>query len=136
VISESGDGDAAVELAQSLRPDVVLMDTQMPRRDGLAACRTLKAADRSTRVILYSAYESELFHARASNTGADLLLGKQDLFERSAIHFILLWPKTRPIRNRIQETSHDPALGSQAFNRPPIRWPATQSAATVTARRH
>jgi len=83
VLAEAGAGDEAVELAGRLRPQVVLMDVQMPHLDGVAACRAIKSSAPAVRVILYSAYDSELYRARQSDAGADRLLGKQDLFEQA-----------------------------------------------------
>jgi DNA-binding NarL/FixJ family response regulator len=83
VLAEAGSGDEAVDLAGRLDPQVVLMDIQMPRGDGVTACRAIKSARPAAGVILYSAYDSELYRARRDDAGADLLLGKQELFERA-----------------------------------------------------
>ena len=42
VVGQSGDGDQAVRQARALRPDVILMDLVMPRKDGVAAIREIK----------------------------------------------------------------------------------------------
>lgn len=42
-IHEAADGEEGWRLAQALRPDVVLLDRMMPRMDGLALCRLLRA---------------------------------------------------------------------------------------------
>ena len=39
VVGQAGDGEAAVRVAQSLRPDVIIMDVTMPIKNGIDACR-------------------------------------------------------------------------------------------------
>ena len=53
-VSVAADGDEAVTLALTVRPDLILLDVEMPRVDGFTACRTLRAlpATRRTPIIL------------------------------------------------------------------------------------
>jgi DNA-binding NarL/FixJ family response regulator len=52
VVGEAADGLAAVSLAESLRPDIVLMDLKMPGADGLAALTELRARGVTARVLV------------------------------------------------------------------------------------
>ena len=68
VVGEAGDGAAAVNLARSLKPDLVLMDIKMPDMDGIAAAQTL-GAERVAPVLLLTAYSDREFIDRAVDAG-------------------------------------------------------------------
>jgi two-component system chemotaxis response regulator CheY len=55
VVAEGEDGQEAVDLYRRLRPDLVLLDTTMPRLDGIAALREIVAEDPQAQVIMITA---------------------------------------------------------------------------------
>ena len=79
VVGEAGDGVAAVQLAQSLRPDVVLMDVNMARLDGVAATRRIRALLPHTVVVGMSFFSPEMIEQAMRSAGADLFLPKDTL---------------------------------------------------------
>ncbi len=59
VAGEAGDGAQAIALAAALRPDVILLDLEMPGLDGEAALRALRAADPAARVLVFTAFDTD-----------------------------------------------------------------------------
>jgi DNA-binding NarL/FixJ family response regulator len=59
VVGEAGTGAEAVTEAARLRPDVVLMDLEMPVLDGIEAIRRLRAADPSVQVVVLTAFDTD-----------------------------------------------------------------------------
>jgi DNA-binding NarL/FixJ family response regulator len=59
VVGQAGDGEEAVALAQTLQPDVVLMDLKMPRLGGITATRHIRAALPETQVIILTTYDAD-----------------------------------------------------------------------------
>jgi DNA-binding NarL/FixJ family response regulator len=76
VIGEGADGKAAVELTQSLRPDVLVLDVSMPVMDGLDAAQEIAATTPSTTIILFTSHDSEPLLERAQNLGVKAVLSK------------------------------------------------------------
>src|SRR5690554_2055898 len=59
VVGEAADGVQAVEQVQALRPDVMLLDLAMPEMDGVAVLKRLREAGLNTRVIVFTAFDTD-----------------------------------------------------------------------------
>ncbi len=70
VLGEASDGAEAVEKAESLHPDVVLMDLRMPNTDGATAIRTLAERANPARVLVLTTYETDADVVPAIEAGA------------------------------------------------------------------
>ncbi|MGN7860135.1 response regulator [Microbacterium sp. 22303] len=76
VVGEAQDGIEAVALATVHRPDVVLMDVQMPRKDGLEATRELVASGSGIRVLVLTTFDLDAYAFGAIDAGASGFLLK------------------------------------------------------------
>ena len=83
VVGEAGDGETAVRVAQSVKPDVVIMDVMMPVKNGIDACRDITESLPDTRVLILTAASEEDAVMEALTAGAVGYLqkysGKTDL---------------------------------------------------------
>ncbi|TDE40737.1 response regulator transcription factor [Antarcticimicrobium sediminis] len=70
VVGTLGDGQAAVEQAEALRPDVILMDLNMPRLGGLSATEILLERAPGARVLILSMHDSPEYISSALSHGA------------------------------------------------------------------
>ena len=59
VVGQAGDGEAAVRIAQRLKPDVIIMDVMMPLKNGIDACREITEMLPDTRVLMLTASAEE-----------------------------------------------------------------------------
>jgi two-component system, response regulator PdtaR len=75
VVGEAADGEAAVELARTLEPDIVILDVKMPVLDGISAAEQITAAGTSAVVMLTAFSQRELVE-RAVDAGAMAYLVK------------------------------------------------------------
>jgi len=70
VVGEAGSGAEAIALAESLCPDVILMDLRMPDVDGVTATERILATLPRTRIVVVTTYESDTDILRAVEAGA------------------------------------------------------------------
>jgi len=89
IVGEAADGIEAVELAERLHPDVVVMDVRMPRVDGVAATRALTAQDHGepTKVLVITTFDLDEYVVEALRAGASGFLLK-DATSAELVHAV------------------------------------------------
>lgn len=77
-VVEAINGKEAVELAQEVRPQIILMDLSLPVVDGLAATRQIRSLPemRTVPIVAVSAHDSSDFHGMALEAGCDAYVTK------------------------------------------------------------
>jgi response regulator NasT len=75
IVGEAGDGQEAVELAEQQKPDLVIMDVKMPRRDGIDAAAEI-ASKRIAPIVVLTAFSQRDLVERARDAGAMAYLVK------------------------------------------------------------
>ena len=123
VVGEAGDGEEAVNLATSLKPDVAIVDVSMPKMDGIEATRRIKAACPSINVLILSAYDDDQFIFSLLEAGAAGYLLKS-IRSRELLDAIravysgesVLHPSiARKVLNRFVSTSDRPTESKEPF---------------------
>lgn len=115
IAGEAGDGEEAVRVARREHPDIVLMDVQMPRMDGLEATVALAALDRPPKVLILTTFERDDYVFAALRAGASGFLLKNapsdqliDAVRQVAAGDALLAPSVT--RRIIEEFARRPAV--------------------------
>lgn len=78
VVGQAADGEAVLALARSLRPDMLLVDVEMPRLSGVDVVRTLRARGDQVRVLALSAYDEPEYVYGLLDAGASGYLMKEE----------------------------------------------------------
>jgi len=128
VVGEAKNGQEAVELAQSLQPDVVLMDVQMPVLDGITATATVVSEHPATRILILTTFDREDYLFTALRAGASGFLLKTadadelvDAVRKVAGGLALLSPEmTVPLISRFAQGDTAATLDQQAGGTLPL----------------
>lgn len=70
IVAEAKDGEEAVSIAKKMKPDIVIMDLVMPRKDGVEATAEILAACSETKIIILTSFSTSDKIARAIENGA------------------------------------------------------------------
>jgi DNA-binding NarL/FixJ family response regulator len=81
VVGEASNGEQALELVQSLNPDIVLMDVEMPGMDGITATATILDSTSHCTVVMMSIHDDIHTRTRALAAGATAFVEKRGAVE-------------------------------------------------------
>src|SRR5205814_4380216 len=70
VVGEAADGEAVLQLAQALKPDIIVIDISMPRMNGLVATRMLKRLQPEAAIIALTRHEEDTYLESLLRAGA------------------------------------------------------------------
>lgn len=81
VVGEADNGVAAIHLAQRLTPNIILMDAEMPKMDGITATHRLARHAPESHVVILSAHDNDDLRAKAKAAGAAAFVSKTQFVE-------------------------------------------------------
>lgn len=105
VCAEAADGRQAVDLAQELAPDVVVMDIGMPGLNGIEATRRIRKTSRRTEVLALSLHESEHYASEVLAAGARGYVFKSDAAQEVVQAVRSIRSKKRYLTKRLAESA-------------------------------
>ncbi|HSY65904.1 MAG TPA: response regulator transcription factor [Terriglobales bacterium] len=78
VVGEARDGQHAVSLAESLKPDVIVINVTMPKMSGFEAARRIRVCVPDSAIVILSSHKDKQFIEEARKAGANGYVGKSD----------------------------------------------------------
>lgn len=76
IVTEAGDGQAALDSVAAHQPDLVVLDLEMPRMDGLDLARAIRQRWPRLRLVMMTAFDSSQTRERAEQAGVDRFVSK------------------------------------------------------------
>lgn len=76
VIAEAADAAEGIDLAEAVQPDLIVLDMEMPRSNGIDAIEPLKARAPGAKIVMYSSHDAPGIRLDALDRGADAYLDK------------------------------------------------------------
>ena len=81
-------GDEGIEMARSLRPDIIVLDHSMPHRSGIETLREIRKEDQRSIIIIFTSESGVMFREICREAGANFFVSKsrlQDLLDICAL---------------------------------------------------
>ena len=97
VVATAKDGLEAISAVRVYDPDLVLMDVNMPRMNGLLASIRIKESDVAPKVLIMSSNDDQDTRIAAMASGADAFLPKSDLMQHCRVQLRRLFPEHYPL---------------------------------------
>lgn len=123
VVGTAADGYEAIALVKDIRPDVILMDIEMPGLDGLEATKIISQQYKELKILIFTSHDNDDLIAKSLKVGAQgyLLKNMPDPEIIRAIHFVCqgytsIKPTVAITANKIGETDNISANSSLALN--------------------
>ena len=93
LIGLASDGEEAVAMVDSLKPDLLLLDIRMPKMDGIKTLEAIRKDHPQMKVIMVTNYEMTEYHLATEEKGADGFVLKKNLFLRQYFFVIDVFVK-------------------------------------------
>jgi DNA-binding NarL/FixJ family response regulator len=118
VCAEASNGRKAVELAETLHPDIAIFDMSMPEMNGLEATRHIAKTQPHTKVLIYTMHETESIIVDALEAGAQGIVLKSDAGENMITAVESIAKGRRFFTSRVAETVVEAYLSKKSGMEP------------------